>query len=105
MKGVLKLKKSAKNLALFALVIVLFSFPIIFMKDAPFEGADGMAEEAITEINEDYEPWFSSFFEPQSGEIETLIFSLQAAIGAGVIGYFFGFMKGKRSYKNQIENK
>ncbi|HCX63202.1 MAG TPA: energy-coupling factor ABC transporter substrate-binding protein, partial [Clostridiales bacterium] len=49
-----------------------------------------------TEINPDYEPWFSPLIEPASGEIESLLFSLQAAIGAGVIGYFYGLVKGKR---------
>ena len=32
-----------------------------------------------------WKPW-----EPPSGEIESLLFALQAAIGAGFIGYYVG---------------
>ena len=53
------------------------------------------AEAAIGEINAEYEPWFESLWEPPSGEIESLLFVLQAAIGAGFIGYFIGYMRGK----------
>lgn len=79
-----------KNLLLFLLVVLIAVFPIMFIKDGKFEGADGQAEDVITEIAADYEPWFSSFWEPPSGEIESLLFALQAALGAGFIGYFFG---------------
>lgn len=60
-------------------------------------GADGEAENVIAAINPDYEPWDPGLptFEPPSGEIESLLFALQAAIGALVIGYFFGYYKGK----------
>jgi len=40
-------------------------------------------------------PWFESLWEPPRGEIESLLFVLQAAIGAGFIGYFIGYMRGK----------
>jgi cobalt/nickel transport protein len=79
-----------RNLFLFVLVVLIAIFPLMFVKDAEFEGADGQAEDVITEIAADYEPWFSSFWEPPSGEIESLLFALQAALGAGFIGYFFG---------------
>ncbi|MBW9220939.1 energy-coupling factor ABC transporter substrate-binding protein [Methanothermococcus sp. SCGC AD-155-M21] len=64
--------------------------------DGYFGGADGAAEEAIVEKNPDYEPWFSPIWEPPSGEIESLLFVLQAAIGAIIIGYFIGYYTGKR---------
>lgn len=57
-----------------------------------FGGADGAASEAIESTG--YEPWFSSIWEPPSGEIESLLFALQAAIGAIIIGYFFGYWRG-----------
>jgi cobalt/nickel transport protein len=37
--------------------------------------------------------------EPQSGEIETFFFALQAAIGAGIVGYYLGFVKGRKAGK------
>ncbi|HDR73539.1 MAG TPA: energy-coupling factor ABC transporter substrate-binding protein [Methanoculleus sp.] len=58
-------------------------------------GADGVAAEIIEDSG--YEPWFDPIWEPPSGEIESLFFSLQAAIGAIVIGYFFGYYRGRKT--------
>ena len=84
-----------KNLLLLAIVVFLAIIPLFIQKGAEFEGADGQAEAALGEISADYEPWFESIWEPPSGEIESLLFALQAAIGAGFIGYFIGLMRGK----------
>lgn len=65
-------------------------------KEEPFTGADGEAETAITEIEPDYEPWFSPLYEPPSGDIESALFALQAALGAGVLAYYFGIRRGRR---------
>lgn len=86
-----------KNMILGVLVIVIAVAPLLFLKGAEFAGSDDKAESAITEIDANYKPWFSSIWEPPSGEIESLLFSLQAAIGAGFIGYYFGFAKGKKT--------
>lgn len=69
--------------------------------DSEFGGADGQAEEAIGEIAPDYEPWFQSLWEPPGGETESLLFALQAAIGALIIGYVFGFARARRKFTNQ----
>ena len=58
---------------LLLLVLAIIIIPQITQKGAEFGGADGEAEAAIGEINPDYEPWFSSFYEPASGEIESLL--------------------------------
>lgn len=50
--------------------------------------AEGMAE--VSEQSDSYEPWFDPVFEPPSGEIESLVFSVQAAIGGLIIGYVLG---------------
>ncbi|MFE3583044.1 energy-coupling factor ABC transporter substrate-binding protein [Streptomyces vinaceus] len=65
-------------------------------KEEPFAGADAQAESAITELKPDYEPWFSPLYEPPSGEVESALFALQAALGAGVLAYYFGVRKGRR---------
>jgi cobalt/nickel transport protein len=84
-----------KNLMLIAIVVVLAILPLVMLGDAKFAGADGEAEEAITEIAVDYSPWFSPLLEPKSGEVESLLFALQAAAGAGVIFYGLGYMIGR----------
>lgn len=85
-----------KNLILSIIVIVLAVLPLITLKNAEFAGADGLAETAITEINPDYEPWFSSLYEPASGEIASLLFAVQAALGAGVAGFILGRITAKK---------
>lgn len=80
-------------------VIALAILPLLFVK-GEYEGADAVAEGAITEIKPDYEPWFNSLFEPASGEIESLLFASQAAIGAGIIGCVIGFYKGRNDARS-----
>ena len=80
-------------------VLILAIFPLIFVQ-GEYGGADGEAEEAITEINPSYEPWFNSVIELPSGKIESLLFVSQAAIGAGIIGYVIGLYKGRNENPN-----
>ena len=91
------MKQTTKWL-LIVLMIALVVIPLLFI-EGEYGGADDAAGEVIEESNPDYEPWFNSIFEPKSGEIESLLFALQAAIVAIVIGYFFGYYKGKKSVK------
>jgi cobalt/nickel transport protein len=79
---------------LVACLVVLFVAPLVMFPDADYEGADGIVEDIISEG--DYEPWIDSIWEPPSGEIESLLFALQAGIGALIIGYFVGYERGKR---------
>ena len=90
-----------KNLILIGLVILLAGFPLWYCRDAEFGGADGMAGELIEESNPDYEPWFQPIFEPASGEVESLLFALQAAIGAGVVGFVLGRITKKPEKREQ----
>lgn len=89
--------KSRYYIVLIAIMIGIFVVPLIIVPNAEFGGADAGAEEAISDTG--YEPWFTSIWEPPSGEIESLLFALQAAIGALIIGYFVGYERGKRAKK------
>lgn len=92
-----------KNLLLLSLVVALILIPLTINKGSEFAGADTQAEEVITQMNPDYQPWFSSFWEPPSGEVESLLFALQAAIGAGFIGYYVGYVRGKKEKADKIK--
>lgn len=100
-----------QNWLLVSGVVILAIAPLVLIKDAEFAGADGQAGEAITESHPDYKPWFQPLFEPASGEIESLLFATQAALGAGVIGYIIGLSKGRsqksspNSLSDQSEDK
>lgn len=89
-----------KNLILIILVIAIAVIPLLLIKDSEFGGADGLAEEAITEINAEYEPWAAPIWEPPGGETESLLFALQAALGAGFVGYFIGNARGRSRKAN-----
>ncbi|ODG97869.1 cobalt ABC transporter substrate-binding protein CbiN [Nostoc sp. KVJ20] len=96
-------KKGLSNWLLVLGVIALAVAPLIFVRGGEFAGADGKAEEAINEIQPEYKPWFKSFFEPASGEIESLLFASQAALGAGVVGYAIGLYKGRSQQQKPKE--
>ena len=84
-----------KNILLVCVAVLIGVIPLLTIKNSEFGGADGKAEELIGEINPDYEPWASSIITLPGGETESLLFALQAAIGAGVMGYVWGYFKGK----------
>ncbi|MFE0455876.1 energy-coupling factor ABC transporter substrate-binding protein [Streptomyces sp. NPDC058914] len=88
------------NALLLLVVVALAVLPLALglgdHKEEPFTGSDAEAETAITEIEPDYEPWFSPLYEPPSGEIESALFAVQAALGAGVLAYYFGLRRGRR---------
>ena len=87
------------NMILLTLVVLLTVIPLLLPMeehlDEPFASADGQAEAAIREAYPNYEPWFTPFWKPPSGEIESLLFSLQAALGAGLLGYYIGLRRGQ----------
>ena len=78
-----------------AAVVLLTVLPLLLVNAPPggecmFGGSDDAAREAIGTVAPGYRPWFSPVFEPASAEIASLLFALQAAAGAGVIGYWLG---------------
>lgn len=89
-----------KNLLLLSFVIILVIVPLLTIKETEFGGADSKAVAVISEIQPNYEAWFTNIWEPPGGETESLLFALQAAIGAGFIGYFIGSMRQKKKQLN-----
>ena len=69
---------------------------------AIFAGADDRAQRAIGDISPGYKPWFSPVFEPASDEIASLLFALQAAIGAGVIGFWLGMSVARERARREV---
>lgn len=59
------------------------------------EEAFGGTDAAVTaQLEADgYVPWFRPLFAPGSGEVESGLFAVQAALGAGVLGYCVGAMR------------
>ena len=55
-----------------------------------FKGSDDLGTEAISQAAPNYQPWFKPLWKPPSDEVESLLFALQAALGAGFLGYVIG---------------
>ena len=64
-----------------------------------FGGADDGAEGVVEEVDAGYEPWTNGIWGDYElpGETESLLFALQAAIGAIIIGYFIGVSRNKNN--------
>lgn len=92
-----------QNWLLAIAVIVLAVLPLVFVR-GKYAGSDDRAEGAIKELNAKYKPWFKPFFVPPSGEVESLLFASQAALGAGVIGFVIGLYKGRSENRKQHDD-
>lgn len=100
-----------KSGLLIAAVAALILLPLLFVKQpAPgpdgsraelFKGSDDQASAAIKKLAPAYQPWFSSVFRSRGPEIDSLLFALQAAIGAGFIGYYIGYSRGRAKNSNR----
>ena len=105
--------KSTQNILLVLGVIALGLLPLWLVERpaaepggeevAIFGGADDQAKDLIGKINPDYQPWFKPLIEPASGEIASMLFALQAAIGAGFIGYYIGVGRTREKMCREIE--
>ncbi|RBY90349.1 energy-coupling factor ABC transporter substrate-binding protein [Blastococcus sp. TBT05-19] len=75
-------------------VIALFAVPLLVDGGtSEYGGTDAAVTEQLEA--DGYTPWFDSLFSP-AGEVESGLFALQAALGAGVLGYVLGRLHGRR---------
>lgn len=93
-------RQTKTNLGLLAVVVLLAVGPLALgagdhRKD-PFTGSDSQGQTAINQLEPAYKPWFAPLFRPPSKEVESALFALQAAIGAGVLAYCVGLRRGRR---------
>jgi cobalt/nickel transport protein len=89
------------NIVLTVIAVGIFVLALVIDAQRPgederFGGTDAAATEQIEQDNPDYEPWFSPLYAPTGGEIESGLFALQAALGAGVLGYALGALNERR---------
>jgi cobalt/nickel transport protein len=84
-------------------IIAVLAFCVLFLYtssvkgNAEFAGSDDVGSSRISQITGIPEGNFHPLiwqWVPPSGEIESALFALQAAIGGIVVGWFFGYWKG-----------
>ena len=107
--------KRYRNLFMMLAVAVLVALPLwMIKKPAPgtdgkemqiFAGTDDKAKNLVGVLSPDYKPWFKPLTEPPNGEISSLLFALQAALGAGFIGYWYGCSSTRAKQKQALQKE
>lgn len=107
--------KQYQNLLMMMAVVVLVGIPLwMVQRPAPgpdgkeveiFLGADDQAKDVIGKLAPGYRPWFKPLMEPPSGEVGSLLFALQAALGAGFIGYWYGSTATRAKIRRELEKE
>ncbi|MDR2700781.1 MAG: energy-coupling factor ABC transporter substrate-binding protein [Nitrososphaerota archaeon] len=87
------LKYLLKYLILIVALIAIFILPFVINSGAEFSGTDGQGPEAIE--SDGYTPWIEPLGLQPSELGEKVLFSLQVAIGAVILGYYIGYTRAK----------
>lgn len=101
------MKKKTKTILLVSVAAVLIAVlavcPLLFV-DGEFGGADNAGSDVISEIDPDFQPIAEQTITEKllgrelPGETESMLFALQAALGAGIIGYGFGYFRSRKKF-------
>ncbi|MBK7354916.1 energy-coupling factor ABC transporter substrate-binding protein [Propionivibrio sp.] len=107
--------KRHQNLILLGVVLLLALIPLWLVQRPAagadgkqveiFAGADNKAKDMIGQIDPGYTPWFEPLMQPASAEIASLLFALQAALGAGFIGYYLGVSVTRERMSRQAQKQ
>ncbi len=107
--------KKYQNLLLLMAVAALVALPLWFVKKPPpgpdgsqaqiFAGSDDKAKDLIGSIAPGYKPWAKPVLEPPSAETGSLLFALQAALGAGFIGYYLGVYRTRARMRRETDKE
>lgn len=84
-----------RNKLLAAGVITVIAVAVVANAAIGLLGTDDQGVKLIQQIDPNYRPWFSSFFEPNES-LELLLFTLQALIGISILVYFTLYLRRKR---------
>ncbi|MCU0632153.1 MAG: cobalt transport protein CbiN [Methanolinea sp.] len=78
----------------------VFLYTSSLMNDAEYAGSDTLGSAGVAELTGVSEEAFQPLvpqWEPPSGEIESGLFALQAAVGGIFVGWVFGYWKGQKN--------
>lgn len=84
---------------------MIATIPLFIINYSDFSGTDDAAEKAVAVMDPDYEQWAKPLINLPGGETETLLFCLQTGIGAGVLGFGFGYLIARKKYQKGNDSK
>lgn len=100
------MNSNKKTIIILILCIVIVAVPLVTLgSKGKFSGTDDAAKFKVSEIEGNYKPWFKNIWQPPSAEIESLLFTLQASLGAGFIGYYIGRKRNVQNSSRLREEK
>jgi len=84
--------------------VIVFSALFLRMGNAEFAGSDTVGSAQISKMtgipHEKFQPVIWQWV-PPSGEVESALFALQAAIGGIFVGWFLGYWKGLKERERE----
>jgi len=95
-------KRTKTNIILLILVVILVVAPFVFVK-GEYGGSDDQGTEQIKKYDPSYKVWAHPIWTPPSGEIESLLFTVQGSLGTGIIAYVIGSAHGRKKALKEIE--
>jgi cobalt/nickel transport protein len=96
----MKVISSRTNYLMLGAVVLLVLIPLVFVHGT-FGGSDDAGSAAIEALRPGFKPWFHPLWEPPGSEIESLLFAVQAAFGASIIGYVIGRIHGAAQARDE----
>lgn len=92
--------KRHTNLLLIGLALLITVVPLALYAGSADEGLFGGTDDAALGVIEQQAPgyvaWLDPVLEPAGGEVESMLFVVQAGLGFGFIGYYLGLVRGRR---------
>ena len=83
-------------------IIILATIPLIIVQDSEFGGSDNLGAKTVETIAPEYDTaWITNWWTP-GRETESALFALQAAIGGILIGYGFGYLRGRKKTEEKF---
>ena len=94
-------------IALLVVILLIAFVPLFALKDAEFGGSDDAGSQVVEEVDSSFQPIAEPILEKilgreLPGEVESLLFCVQASIGVGILAFLMGrFVERKKLGKGE----
>lgn len=80
------------------IVVLLVALPLVLTPNSAFVGTDNAGSDVIGQLAPAYDSgWIRNWWSPPGAETESMLFALQATVGGLLVGYAFGYFRGRKS--------